>query len=616
MDNVPVLPESAPFTPEQRAYLNGFLAGLFSRAPVINGPFAVAAPEAPSLQPLTILFGSQTGNAENLARRIARESGKRGFAPTIHDLANYPTAQLASERNLVIVTSTYGDGEPPDNARSFWEFLRNDATPKLPQTRFSVLALGDSNYPRFCAFGKAIDARLEALGAKRVHGRVDCDVEFEEPFQKWLNGALQTLSESTTRVPCVLSPAPTSGEDRGNVGTTLREIDVPAESRRDACNAVETRAVFDRNNPFPAALASNRVLNGPGSAKDTRHFEFTLDGSELSYEVGDALGVRPQNCPLLVEELIAALNRSGDEPVPDGRGETVSLRTALLTKYEITRIPQPLLETFSERSGDALLRKLTEPRVNGELTRFLWGREIIDLLLTYPGVRFAPDEFVGLLKKLQPRLYSISSSQKAHPGRVHLTVGVVRYESLGRARKGVCSTFLAERVGAHERVPVFVHRNTNFRPPRDLEAPMIMVGPGTGIAPFRAFLEERRATGATGRNWLFFGDQRSASDFLYRDEMEGLLREGTLARLDTAFSRDQAEKIYVQQRMLENARELFEWLEAGGHFYVCGDASRMAKDVDSALHQVIANASGRTPEQAAEFVRRLQSEKRYQRDVY
>jgi sulfite reductase (NADPH) flavoprotein alpha-component len=302
--------------------------------------------------------------------------------------------------------------------------------------------------------------------------------------------------------------------------------------------------------------------------------------------------------------------------VPGRDGNNVSLRESLSCHFEITKIPHSLLSTMAERSGDKALKKLAAPDANGELSAFLRGREIIDLLHACPSVKFSPAEFTTLLKKLQPRLYSISSSPKAHPGEVHLTVSVVRYESLERKRKGVCSTFLADRVPTATVVPVFVHSNKNFRPPQDGKTPMIMVGPGTGIAPFRAFLEERRATGATGKNWLFFGDQRAATDFMYRDELETMVRDGTLTRLDTAFSRDQAEKSYVQHRMRENASEFFAWLEAGAHFYVCGDASRMAKDVDAALHEILQSAGGLTLGRASEYVARLKTEKRYQRDVY
>jgi len=590
---IPCLPESAPFTAEQRAYLNGFLAGIFSRAPASAGAILPAA-LTETLAPLSILFGSQTGNAENLAKRIAKEAGKRGYAPTVHDLANYPTAQLASEQRVLIVTSTYGDGEPPDNAKAFWNFLSGSTAPKLSQARFSICALGDSNYPKFCGFGKDVDLRLESLDAQRIHPRADCDVDFEEPFAKWLNEALEKMGKTSE--------------------TTIRPSGNPVIQQSN--NPAEAPAKYSRTNPFPATLLANKLLNAAGSGKDTRHFEINLNGSGMAYEAGDALGVIPTNCPELVDDLLALLKCSGGETVPGRDGAETTFREALLRHYEITKIAPPFLSAVAERTGDQALKKLAAPDANGELVTFLHGREIIDLLQAHSGSRFVPAEFVTLLKKLQPRLYSISSSPKAHPGQAHLTVNVVRYESLARRRKGVCSTFLAERVENPVKVPVFVHTNKNFRPPPQTDRPMIMVGPGTGIAPFRAFLEERRAIGAKGGNWLFFGDQRSVTDFMYRDELEAMLSDGALTRLDTAFSRDQAEKIYVQHRMREHAKELFRWLEAGAHFYVCGDAKRMAKDVDAALHEVVQTGGGRTPEQAAEYVNCLKNDKRYQRDVY
>lgn len=588
---IPVLPESAPFTPEQRAYLNGFLAGLFSHT-AVSACAASSAATRP-LEPLAILFGSQTGNAENLAKRIGKEAGKQGFAPTIHDLASYPPAQLSGERNVLIVTSTYGDGEPPDSARGFWDSLQGDTAPKLTGTRFSVCALGDSNYPKFCEFGKKVDSRLEKLGGTRVSPRQDCDADFDEAFAKWLSGAVGALAQGD-------GPA-ANANDQAAVG--------------EESTAETVKPGWSKKNPFPARLLANRKLNGEGSSKDVRHFEISLEGSGLSYEVGDALGVVPTNDPALVDELLGLLGFDGEEPVPGASEQPVPVRLAMLKELDITRIPKALLETFAGRTGEASLQKLVAPEANGDLAKFLWGREIIDLLLAHPGVKFTPAEFTALLRKLQPRLYSISSSLKAHPGEVHLTVGGVRYEFLGRRRQGVCSTFLADRVTSDTPVPVFVHSNKAFRPPTG-DKPLIMVGPGTGIAPFRAFLEERQATGATGGNWLFFGDQRSATDYLYREELEAFQKDGLLTRLDLAWSRDQAEKIYVQQRLLEHAGELWGWLEEGAGFYVCGDASRMARDVDAALHQVIALAGGKSPEAAAAYVKDMKAAKRYCRDVY
>ena len=637
-NSIPCLPETAPFTPEQRAYLNGFFAGLFSRSPLSGtaSNIPARADGVKPLEPLTILFGSQTGNAEALAKRVAKEAGKRSFAPTVFDLAHYPPESLASDPSVLLITSTYGDGEPPDNAKAFLAFLSSTTAPALPHLRFSVLALGDSNYEKFCECGKAFDRRLETLGARRIYPRVDCDVDYEEPFQKWLNGSLSALAKNdnplSNREPLTptLSPSEEARENGSQSSVELSSsgpkdtlgLDPLSRHSTTGMNQGEAHREtvpsigYSRKNPFPAPLLTNRKLNAPGSAKETRHFEISLEGSDLNYEVGDALGVVPANCPTLVDEILGALSFTGEESIPGTDGQTIALRDALLRQYEITKIPQPFLRAMAERSGNAGLRALSEPGVNGELTKFLWGREIIDLLLGFPEAQFAPAEFVGLLRKLQPRLYSISSSPKANPGQVHLTIAIVRYESLGRLRQGVCSSFLADRVNGEGSVPVFVHSNKSFRLPPDSSRPLIMIGPGTGIAPFRAFLEERRAVGATGKNWLFFGDQHEKTDFLYRDELEMMSRDGTLTRLTTAFSRDQEQKLYVQQRILENAKELYAWLEDGGHFYVCGDASRMAKDVEKALHQVIEIAGNRSAEQAAEYVRRLQTEKRYQRDVY
>lgn len=373
---------------------------------------------------------------------------------------------------------------------------------------------------------------------------------------------------------------------------------------------------FSRENPFPAPLLVDKPLCGPGSAKDTRHFEIGLEGSGLAYEVGDALGVWPTNSGEYVEDLLKALGYKGDEAVPSIAGGTISVRDAFSTQYDITKTPRTLIEAIAEKASSPNLKRLLSADLSGDLANYLWGREIIDLILEFPAAKFTPTEFVTHLKKLAPRLYSIASSLKAHPGQVHLTVAIVRYESHGRKRKGVCSTFLAERTKIASPLPVFIHSNKNFRLPADGNRPVIMIGPGTGIAPFRAFLEERKATGAKGRNWLFFGDQKLASDFLYKEEFEAMLKEGTLSALDLAFSRDQVQKIYVQHRMVEKAKELFAWLEEGAYVYVCGDASRMAKDVNDALQQVIQTVGGRTSDDALAYIQKIRSEKRYQRDVY
>jgi len=378
-------------------------------------------------------------------------------------------------------------------------------------------------------------------------------------------------------------------------------------------------SAFSRKNPFPARLHVNRKMTGEGSEKDTRHFELDLDGSGLIYECGDSIGVFPKNDPELAQEILHALHATGDEMVPGNEGTPKPLRTVLIEDYQITQPSKQFIQAIAERGGEAaaFLREMMDPLRKHDLEAYLWGMEYIDFLHGHPSIHFTPEEFVKLLRKLQPRLYSIASSQKAHPAAVHLTIAVVKYESHGRKRKGVASTFIAERVGESGRVPVFVHTAKGFRLPEDKSTPIIMVGPGTGVAPFRAYLQDRKATGATGKNWLFFGEQRRGSDFLYEEEFTALQGEGVLTRFDTAFSRDQAHKVYVQNRMTENAAEIWKWIDQeGAHFFVCGDASRMAKDVDAALLKIVETEGGKTPDEAALYVEELKKMKRYKRDVY
>ena len=592
---VPTLPESAPFSPEQRAWLNGFLAGLFFD----NGEKSAATTgsDLKVARPLLVAFGSQTGSAHGLAKRLAKEAEKRGFAPVVKELNSVPVADLAKGGLSVVVTSTWGDGEPPDNAAEFWVALSNEAAPRMEQLSFAVLGLGDKNYSDFCGAAKKLDERLATLGARRLVNRGECDVDYEIAATQWIN-------ELWSQLDSVVS------------ATSLPAIAAPVNSELPSPTATAP-AGFSRAHPFPARLKTNRHLNRSGSAKDTRHLEIILDGSGIQYEVGDALGVMPKNCPVLVEELLAALGFQGEEKVQTPEGNESTLHETLISHCVITQPTPALVKEVAVRAGNQEILGLLDPTRKAALDSWLWGRDIVDLLRASPGARFAAGEFTALLRKLQPRLYSISSSPKAHPGEVHLTVAAVRYEAHERAKKGVASCWLADRVAIGETpVPVFMQTSHGFRLPADPGKPIIMVGPGTGIAPFRAFLEERLATGSAGKNWLFYGDQCRATDFLYEEDLLNWQADGFLSRLDLAFSRDQKEKIYVQNRMIENAATLWSWLEEGAHFYVCGDAKRMAKDVDAALHTIIATASGRTPEQAAEYVASMKTAKRYQRDVY
>jgi sulfite reductase (NADPH) flavoprotein alpha-component len=622
---VPFIPDDAPFTPAQRAWLSGFLAGMFCR----SGAPAGAAPQPAASKPkLSILFGSQSGNAESLAKRVGREAQKRGYEATVAALEQISPAALTQEKCALIITSTWGEGDPPDNAAAFWEKLANENDLKLPNLSYSVLALGDTNYENFCGFGKAIDRRLEERGAKRIFERIDCNVDYDDPAARWQSGIFEALefffppggapqlnanSEVSAAGPAALQQTSQFGLN----GSVTVAGNGAATSARQPEPVAEEPTGYSRKNPFPARLLVNRGLTGEDSEKDTRHYEICLKGSGLTYAVGDALGIMPTNSPDLVEEILQALGFDGEEQVNGAEGGKMPIRLALLREYQIRAPHRDFLNAMAEHdAADQYRKELISADVRTELDKFLWGREIIDFLHESPGVKFTPMEFVNLLKKLQPRLYSIASSLKAHPEQVHLTVDTLRYEIHGRKRKGVCSNFLAEGVGENTSVPVFIQPSKHFRLPQNGDAPIIMVGPGTGIAPFRAFLEERRATGAKGANWLFFGAQKSRCDFFYKDELEAMRREGVLTRLDTAFSRDQDFKIYVQHRMLETAAELWNWLERGAHFYVCGDASRMAKDVDNALHEIVRIAGGRSGDTAGEYLQKLKADKRYQRDVY
>ena len=534
MTIVPLIPENAPFSIEQRAWLNGFLAGVLNR----GAPASGAAP-VESKRSLLIAFGSQSGNAESLAKRLAREATSRGFAARAAGLDSLQPADFIKDQNVLLITSTWGEGDMPDNAVSFWDGInQNGSSPKLDGVKYSVLALGDKNYgDTFCLAGKKIDERLAELGATRITERVDCDVDFDDLAKKWSSAAFTALTG-------------------------------PSETTAVTAEPEETG--YTKKNPFPAKLLANNNLNARGSAKDTHHIALSLAGSGLSYEVGDALGVYVQNCPEVVDAVITAHGFD-----PNAAVGVKSLRAALTSDYEIRN----------------LLGKTPEP-----------------------GITLAA--FIENLRKLQPRLYSIASSLKAHPEEVHLCIAAVRYSAEGVPHKGVASTFLSDRLALGDTTGIYFHAANHFRLPTDLTKPVIMVGPGTGIAPFRAFLEEREATAAPGKNWLFFGDQKRACDFLYHDQIIEWVQKGFLTRLDTAFSRDQEEKIYVQTRMLQAANELWQWLEEGAHFYVCGDAKRMAKDVDEALHSIIQTAGGNSAEEAAAYVTQMKKEKRYARDVY
>jgi sulfite reductase (NADPH) flavoprotein alpha-component len=600
IDSVPVLPGNAPLDAASRVYVDGLLAGLYSRstttmratpgtsAIVASAPAQTGVRIVRARPKVTLLWASQTGNTESLTDRYATRLMESGFEIRTSCMADYQVSTLAKAQYVLLMTSTFGDGDAPDNAQSLWTQLSGGSAPRLDGVRFAVLALGDRNYDEFCGHGRRLDERLAALGALRLMERVDCDSEYQESADAWLERIIVRIKEEDAALHAV----PPDG----------------------MINAVVPGAVPSKTRPAASRLVSNLRLNKQGAAKDTRYFSLNIGDSGLEYEAGDALGVWPSNCPELVDELISLSGLSANAPVNVAGAGEMRLADALGKHYEIARPNPDLLAFVAARSNNGALRDLLAPERKTDLKQWLWGQQIADVLHEFPA-NLTASELTGMLKRLQPRLYSIASSPKAHPGEVHLTVAAVRYSNGRRHRKGVSSTFLADRAG-DVNVPVFVQKSAHFRLPNHSGAPMIMVGPGTGVAPFRSFLHERRARGDKGRNWLFFGEQHAATDFYYRDELEAMRDSGVLSRLDVAFSRDQSDKIYVQDRMREQGAQLWSWLEDGAHFYVCGDANRMAKDVDAALKDVVALHGGMSEEKAVEYVSRLAQEKRYARDVY
>lgn len=578
----------------QRIWLSGYLTALQGAGAATAGNAllnAVAAAEPVISKEVTVLYGSQTGNSHGLATKLAKRLEDQSFQATVVSMGDFKPNNLKKIENLLIVVSTHGEGDPPDSAISFYEFLHSKRAPKLEGLRFSVLALGDTSYEFFCQTGKDFDKRLEELGGERLTARVDCDVDFDEPAAEWFGNVIESLGKlSSVSAPAGGASVPTvSG----------------AESE------------YSRTNPFQAEVLENLNLNGRGSDRETRHIELSLEGSNLQYEPGDSLGIYPENHPLLVDELIAAMGWNGEENVVVNKnGEQRSLRDALLRYYEITVLTKPLLEQAAKLSSSDELKGLLEAGREQELRSYLAERDLLDLVTDYPFTGVPASQFVSILRKIPSRLYSIASSSKASPDEVHITVRSVRYEAHGRNRYGVCSVQLAERVESGATLPVYIQHNPSFKLPDNPDTPIIMIGPGTGVAPFRAFLSEREETEAEGKSWLFYGDQHFLTDFLYQVEWQRWLKEGVLTRMDVAFSRDTDKKVYVQHRMLEKSREVYEWLQQGAVVYVCGDEKKMAHDVHAALATILEQEGGLSPEQAAEYLTQMQQEKRYQRDVY
>ncbi|WP_110640535.1 assimilatory sulfite reductase (NADPH) flavoprotein subunit [Salinicola sp. CPA57] len=570
----------------QRQWLSGYLAGLGAQAAAGTTQAGASQTTPTASTTLTVLYGSQTGNAEGVAELAAERARAQGFDVTLLSMADASKKTLKAVERLLVVVSTQGDGDPPDPALEFHELMMGRKAPKLAGLRFAVLGLGDASYEHFCQTGKEFDARLAELGGEAIHERMDCDVDYEETAETWIDEVLESLAGD------LATPPPTQ------VAAT------------DASQHVQPR--YSKKHPFLAEVLTSQPLNGRDSDKQTLHLELSLEESGLEYLPGDAVGVVPQNDPGHVDELIEMLKFDAESPLEEGR----MLRDALLTDFEVTTLTRPFLQQWAEWSQAPELRRLLGEEARDELRDWLHGRQIIDVVEQFPVEGIDAAQFSAALRKLPPRLYSIASSQAAVPDEVHLTVAVVRYETHGRARNGVTTSYLADRIEPGDRVPIYIDRNKQFKLPDDDEAPLIMIGPGTGVAPFRAFLQEREERGAGGDNWLFFGDRRFRSDFLYQSEWLKWRQHGLLTRLDVAFSRDQADKVYVQDRLREQAETLYAWLEAGAYVYVCGDAEFMAPDVHQALRDVIREQGGHGEAGADDYLREMQQEKRYQRDIY
>jgi sulfite reductase (NADPH) flavoprotein alpha-component len=593
---VPYVPDNAPFTPEQRAWLNGLLAGIFSSAP------QAAAETRPSRR-VAVLYASQSGTAEGMARKLAKELKAQGHSPALSTLAGYTPAALAAESCALILASTYGDGDAPDGVQPFYEQLCLEHFPRMEKLSYAVFALGDRHYEHFCKFGKDLDARLAALGANRLADRVDCDVDVDEPFAQWKAAMIARLNEEFS-APSKKSPPAT------------KESGVLPSAAAIADSAPPAAQAFSRDHPLLAPVIDKRSLTHATSTKSTLHVALSIEGTGLRYEAGDACGVIPTNDLNLVAEILQKLRFNGNERVPSATAGTTTLHDALARERQITRLSRKIVQGYAARGKCATLLELLRPEQQAAFDAYVYDRGLIDLLVEYPGVIDDPAELVALLPKLAPRLYSISSSPAAHAGQIHTTVAVVRFTAHNRDRGGVCSTFFADRTSIADRLPIYIQPNKKFKLPANPDEPMIMIGPGTGIAPFRGFLHERRALGHKGKNWLFFGERCAATDYLYRDELESMHADGHLTRLDTAFSRDSSHKIYVQDRMMEQAQQFWSWLQDGASVYVCGDASRMAKDVHGALCQIVQQQGAMSAEAAEEYVGTLKEQHRYHRDVY
>ena len=579
-------------TPRQALWISGYFAGI-ERSLVRQGtqaaPLArIATDTEPQQRKLTILYGSETGNSAGLANALRSRFVGQGRAAVAVDMAGYKARQIKDEQDLLVITSTHGEGDPPTSAKDFFEYLEGMRAPRLPDVRYAVLALGDSSYEHFCGAGRRLDERLAELGAVRIRDRLDCDVDYDEQAEDWSKALAEELSSADKVAVAGKAPA---GVSQDALSTT-----------------------FDKRNPFPGRVLGNMTLTGRGSSKEVRHVELSLEASGLKYEPGDALGILPENDPELVNGLLGMLRLGGDEQV-EVKGTPMSLADALRSRLDIVQLTPKLLEFWASLTDAGPLKELLADQDKTVVSAFCRQHHLIDIARLYGVEGSDAAVFASVLRPIQPRLYSIASSLAAVEDEVHLTVATVRYELHGISRTGVASGQLGRLPQSDATLPVYVQSNPHFRLPQD-DVPIVMVGAGTGIAPYRAFMQEREARGATGRSWLFFGERNFHTDFLYQTEWQAQLKDGVLSRMDVAFSRDGSAKHYVQDQIRKQAGEVYRWLEDGAHVFVCGDAGRMAPDVEAAFADVVQAHGGRSAEDARDYLAGMRRDHRYQLDVY
>ena len=577
-----ILPKNykTPFSFDQESWMEGFITGLKHQSNSINNNIKE---KNDSETLINILFGTQTGNSESVAEDLSNFALSNGFKTQINALDDIEMNNLSKMINVAIITSTYGEGEMPDNAQLFWNALSSNTAPQLNNMNYSVLALGDTGYEEFCHAGKLLDTRLEQLGAKRIIKRIDCDVDFEDLAEKWINSVVPKFNP---------------------------------DKKLDVVNKDKTESIvksWSRKNPYEAIISYNTLLSGPNSNKEIIHYEIDLGDSGLKYEVGDSLSIIPRNKQLLVDQIIERLHTSKDF-IPSGH--EIDIENLLKFKFEILTPTKRLIEYVEKIAEDSELSLILEKKDSKALDDFKWGMDVLDFMNLNPKVDFIVEKFLDLLKPLQHRTYSISSSINKYDNKVHLTISSVRWKNKKRDYNGVCSTYLADDCNENEKIKIFFTPNKSFRLPEDKDKDIIMIGPGTGIAPFRAFLQEREVTKSSGKNWLFFGDQTRDNDFIYEDELKDMLNKNILTKLDLAFSRDQKEKLYVQHKIYENKKEFFSWIENGSIIYICGDATKMAKDVEDIILKIISEEKNCSFNDSIDYLNKLKKEKRYLRDVY